>query len=148
MPLNSPYFSVSEFFCHSGESYPAEWVETRLQRLCDVLDPIRAEWGDVLIVVSGYRSPAYNEALRARSSGVASASQHVQGLAADIRPRERIDVAKLHGLVLRMFQAGKLDKMGGLGIYNGWIHIDARERPADGHLAQWTGAGFGSEPVA
>lgn len=44
-----------------------------------LLDPIRERYGAPIIVISGYRSPAVNEAV----GGVAT-SQHLRGEAADI----------------------------------------------------------------
>lgn len=45
-----------------------------------VLDPLREAWGKPIIVTSGYRCPRLNAAV-----GGARASQHMQGMAADIR---------------------------------------------------------------
>lgn len=139
MPLRSKYFTVPEFDCHDGTAYPEGWADDRLQALCETLDVIREAWGGPLFVVSGYRSAAYN----ARVGG-AKASQHVQGRAADVRPTsvtaER--VRELHDMVLRLHAEGKLPRLGGLGIYGRWIHVDVR---AGTRLARWTGAGVGSE---
>lgn len=147
----SRYFSVDEFRCHSGEAYPAAWVDDRLSRLCSVLDAIRDAWEAPLHIVSGYRSPAFNAALAASSaarngvSGVAQNSQHVQGRAADIRPLapsvER--VSQLHAMVRRLYEEGKIPPLGGLGLYPGWIHVDVR---AGDHLATWGGVGAGESP--
>lgn len=150
----SRHFTVEEFRCHDGTPYPAEWVDDRLAALCGCLDVIRDAWGGPLTVVSGYRTPAVNDALVAASaarnggvSGVAKSSQHIQGRAADVRPDaptvER--VALLHDLVKELYAAGHLGRMGGLGIYVGWIHVDVRPRPSNGRLATWVGVGAGSE---
>lgn len=149
MILNSRHFTVQEFACDDGTDYPAEWIDSRLQKLCGALDVIREAWGGPIVVVSGYRTPDYNERLRARSNGVAEHSQHPQGRAADIGPvpRTRENVARLHKLIERLITQGKLDDVGGLGPYPGWVHVDVRDKPADGHIARWVGAGFGSEPT-
>ena len=146
----SRYFTVDEFRCRSGEPYPAAWAGDRLAALCGVLDMLRDAWGGPLVVVCGYRTAAYNAALAEASakrngdvSGVAQNSQHVQGRAADIRPDaptvER--VAELHRLALRLHREGKI-RLGGLGLYPGWIHVDVR---AGEHLATWGGQGDGSD---
>jgi uncharacterized protein YcbK (DUF882 family) len=140
--LSSPFFSIGEFGCHDGTPYPVDWIDSRLQWLCDVLDLLRAEWDGPLVVVSGYRTYTYNLRI-----GGASRSQHVQGRAADVRPLHLRDVPELHALALKLFESGKLPALGGLGRYAHWIHVDVRERPADGHLAQWLGTGIGSEPA-
>jgi uncharacterized protein YcbK (DUF882 family) len=142
----SKYFTVDEFRSHDGAEYPPEWVADRLTSLCGVLDVIREAWGGPLTVVSGYRTAEYNARLASRSSGVAQNSQHIQGRAADIRPTEptRVRVAVLHGVIKRLHTEGKLPRLGGLGFYVGWCHIDVRA--TKGHLAEWVGIGVGSEP--
>lgn len=144
--MKSAYFTIDEFRCHSGESYPEEWANDRLQSLCDVLDAIRSAWGGPLHVVCGYRTHEYNARLAAKSSGVAQNSQHVQGRAADVRPRDPtpMNVKRLHDLVKGMHSRGELPKMGGLGVYPGWIHVDVRAHQPRA-LAEWTGKGVGSE---
>lgn len=152
--MNSRYFTVDEFRGHDGTEYPPEWVDDRLQALCNVLDVIRDAWGGPLHVVSGYRSAAFNAALSVASaarnggvSGVAKNSQHIQGRAADVRPdhptAER--VAQLHALVRRLYDEGKISGLGGLGLYPGWCHIDCRAK-VDGRVATWTGSGMGDAP--
>lgn len=147
--MNSRHFVVQEFACHSGEPYPFDWVGTRLQKLCSQLDIIREAWGGPVNVICGYRTPAYNARLRSASSGVAENSQHVLGTAADIAPspRTREDVLRLFSVIDKLIKDGKLTDIGGIGPYPGWVHVDVRDKPADGHIARWVGAGFGSEPV-
>jgi len=69
-------------------------------------------------IISGYRSPATNEALRGKSSGVAKKSYHMLGQAIDFR---------LDGVNLKQVRdiAREL-KFGGVGYYPGsnFIHID------------------------
>ncbi len=143
--IHSRWFHVAEFDCHDGTPYPEAW-EDRLERLCYVLDAIRSAWGGPLRVVSGYRTPAWNQ----RIDG-AQASQHVEGLAADIAPMVKpammqLSINDLHGRILRLNADSKIPLMGGLGYYAGkWIHVDVRARPANGHLAQWHGQGVGAE---
>jgi uncharacterized protein YcbK (DUF882 family) len=149
----SAHFMLSEFDSHDGIPYPQEWIAERLSKLVGVLERVRTELGAPCTILSGFRSEAHNEELRKQSeqengtSGVAKNSQHVQGRAADIvfkgwRP---VDV---HTTILHLYNTGELPDLGGLGVYPGWVHVDVRSRPDDNHLAQWTGAGFGSEPVA
>lgn len=69
-------------------------------------------------VLSGYRSPATNAMLRARSSGVARNSLHMQGEAADLRMSSRS--------VSQMFEAARACSAGGVGRYSGsgFVHMD------------------------
>lgn len=156
--LRLQHFAVTEFACHSGEPYPLDrvdegdpagrcWAETRLARLMNTLEAIRHGAGDEPIeILSGYRTESYQGRLYAQAQGSgeavapAATSQHPRGEAADIRHRT-LSATSLHDVVLRLFEAGKLPELGGLGLYvrGGFIHVDVRKRiPAD-HLAHWNG---------
>ena len=76
-------------------------------------------------VISGYRSPATNAALRARSGGVAEHSLHIQGRAIDVR-MPGMPTGQLALLAQR--QAS-----GGVGYYrvSDFIHVDT------GRLRSW-----------
>jgi len=69
-------------------------------------------------LVSGYRSPATNNMLRARSSGVARNSLHLQGQAADLQLRSRS--------VGQLARAAASCQAGGVGRYSGsnFVHMD------------------------
>ncbi len=78
-------------------------------------------------VISGYRSPATNRTLHARSSGVASHSLHMEGRAIDLRIEGR-DLSRLRDAALAL-------QGGGVGFYpqSGFVHVDT------GRLRSWTG---------
>ena len=78
-------------------------------------------------LLSGYRSPATNAMLRSRSSGVASNSYHMQGMAADLRLQSRS--------VAQMAEASLACNAGGVGKYNGsnFVHMDC------GPIRNWRG---------
>lgn len=69
-------------------------------------------------IISGYRSPKTNAALRKKSNGVAKKSYHMKGMAIDLRIGG-IDLKKLH-------KAAKSLKGGGVGYYpkSQFLHID------------------------
>jgi len=69
-------------------------------------------------VISGYRSPKTNAALRSRSGGVARKSFHMRGMAVDIA-LPGVDLAKLLKLAKNL-------RGGGVGYYprSGFIHVD------------------------
>ena len=69
-------------------------------------------------VISGYRSPATNQRLRANSGGVASGSLHMKGQAIDIR------VADVRLEALR--DAARALRRGGVGYYptSNFVHVD------------------------
>jgi uncharacterized protein YcbK (DUF882 family) len=69
-------------------------------------------------IISGYRSPASNAAMHARSSGVAEHSQHMLGKASDIRV-DGVELTHLHNAALSL-------KAGGVGFYpvSNFVHVD------------------------
>lgn len=79
-------------------------------RLLDVNEPYT--------LLSGYRSPATNAMLRARSRGVAQNSLHIKGQAADLRLRDRS--------VNQIYQAATACRAGGVGKYSrsDFVHMD------------------------
>jgi uncharacterized protein YcbK (DUF882 family) len=138
----SNHFSLAEFDCHDGTPVPAELVPNA-QRLVDlVLEPIRLRWGAPLLIVSGYRTPAWNTRV-----GGAAASTHVTMDGCDPKPVHLRDVPALHMLILKMQADGDLPGLGGLGEYPNWVHVDT-QKLASGRLRRWRGKGVGSEPVA
>jgi uncharacterized protein YcbK (DUF882 family) len=79
-------------------------------------------------IISGYRSPATNAALHAKSSGVASKSLHLRGMATDIRV-EGMQLAHLRNAALDLGR-------GGVGYYpvSNFVHVDT------GRVRRWGGA--------
>jgi uncharacterized protein YcbK (DUF882 family) len=69
-------------------------------------------------VISGYRSPATNAALRKHSSGVASGSLHTRGQAIDIRLAD-VPLAALRDTARSL-------QRGGVGFYaaSNFVHVD------------------------
>ena len=88
--------------------------------LLDLLARLQAAVGNsrAFEVISGYRAPSSNEMLRARSSGVAQGSLHLQGKAIDIR---------LSGVPLAdLRDAARSLRAGGVGYYprEQFVHVD------------------------
>lgn len=92
-----------------------------LALLVQLRDKLELSGGSKINLISGYRSPATNAALRAKGgehTGVASQSQHMLGKATDIMvPGVTLD--RLHGAALAL--GG-----GGVGYYprDGFVHVD------------------------
>jgi uncharacterized protein YcbK (DUF882 family) len=90
------------------------------RRLLDVLGALRdrLETREAFEVISGYRSPATNAQLVASTSGVASRSLHVAGMAVDIRvPGRSLQAVR---------DAAKALRAGGVGYYpaSSFVHVD------------------------
>lgn len=91
-------------------------------KLIDVLWELHRDLGSKreIRVISGYRSPKTNAALRRKSTGVAKNSNHMRGLAMDVRFPD-VPVRALR-------EAGILKRTGGVGYYPRsripFVHID------------------------
>ncbi len=88
-------------------------------RLIELLDYVEDRYRpERLTLVSGYRSPEFNTALRGDGRRVAQASLHTEGLAADVMPA---------GVPLRrMWNELRRARVGGVGLYarDGFLHLD------------------------
>jgi uncharacterized protein YcbK (DUF882 family) len=87
----------------------------------DILSDLAAAVGHPngeIDIICGYRTPWSNEFLRARSSGVAKNSQHMQAHAIDIRI-PGVDTLTLRNAALALGR-------GGVGYYprSGFVHVD------------------------
>jgi uncharacterized protein YcbK (DUF882 family) len=95
--------------------------------LLDLIFEIRETLGGhgTFEVISAYRSPATNEMLRDKSSGVARNSQHLLGKAIDLR-LTGVELARLRDAAIEM-------QRGGVGYYpdSGFVHIDT------GRVRRW-----------
>jgi len=88
--------------------------------LLDLLHALQVNTGNhrSFEIISGYRSPKTNAALRQKSSGVAKKSLHMLGQAIDVR-LPGTDLKHLH-------KAALASKSGGVGLYTGsnFLHLD------------------------
>jgi uncharacterized protein YcbK (DUF882 family) len=86
----------------------------------DVLGMLRTrlECRDPFLVVCGYRSAATNHQMAMRSSGVASNSYHIHGMAIDLRCEGR-DLSQVRGAAMSL-------RGGGVGYYprSDFVHVD------------------------
>jgi uncharacterized protein YcbK (DUF882 family) len=105
----------------TGEVHPID------PALLDFLHRLHRQAGGrgVFEVISGYRSPLTNAALRSRSEGVAARSLHMDGRAIDVR---------LTGVPLTSLRDAALDlRLGGVGFYpaSDFVHVDT------GRVRRW-----------
>lgn len=99
-------------------------------KLLDLLTQLSARLGAdrPFEVISGYRSPASNAKLHARSSGVATRSLHMDGKAIDVR-LPGVPLTRLRDTALGM-------QLGGVGYYptSNFVHVDV------GRVRRWAGS--------
>lgn len=85
-----------------------------LDLLCDIKNRLGAD--REIQIISGYRSPEYNDYLRSRGRNVAKNSYHMQGVAIDF---------SVQGFSMSsLSQAAKSFLAGGVGQYADFVHID------------------------
>lgn len=99
----------------SGEVFP---IDRALLDQLDRLGALLGTGGKPFHVISGYRSPATNATLAARSHGVATRSLHMSGRAIDVR-MPGVPLATVHRTALSM-------GAGGVGFYprTDFVHLD------------------------
>ena len=106
---------------YSDEVHPID------PRLIDLLADLREATGSAapFRVISGYRSPATNERLRAQGRGVGKRSMHLLGRAIDVRLVD-VDSAVLRDCALALAR-------GGVGYYrrSDFVHVDT------GRVRRW-----------
>jgi len=105
----------------TGEIHP---IDTDL---LDLLHSLRSSLDsqESFHVISGYRSPKTNAALQSKSSGVATKSLHMRGMAIDIRLPGR-KISEVHRSALAL-------EAGGVGYYpaSDFVHVDV------GRVRRW-----------
>lgn len=111
----SKYFKPSEMACnHCGQMKASP-------ELMKVLDDVREHFGKPVTITSGYRCVVHN-----KNVGGATASKHLEGIAADIKVKDVLpsDVHK--------YLTSKYSGKYGIGKYNTFTHIDVRP-----DMARW-----------
>ncbi|WP_373531910.1 D-Ala-D-Ala carboxypeptidase family metallohydrolase [Vampirovibrio sp.] len=114
----TPHFKLSEFL-RKEDPMPAAGVLQNIERLANRLQVIREVFNRPILINSGYRSKAHNQAV-----GGASHSQHLDGLAADI---------VVAGVPAKTVQQFLQNWSGGMGCYQYYTHLDIRPEKA-----RWT----------
>ena len=105
----SKHFNRYEFSCRDGCGF--DTVDINLLRM---LEKIRREFDEPVVITSACRCPDHNKAV-----GGGDRSQHLLGRAADITVRNVApsEVAKF---------ARSINPDGGVGEYMAFVHIDSR----------------------
>jgi uncharacterized protein YcbK (DUF882 family) len=115
-------FHIREFKCNDGTQVPAELYPNVLE-LAKQLQVIRDHIKEPIHLNSAYRSPAYNKAI----GGVAN-SQHLLAKAADCTTKSYTP-KQFAAIVEQLIKEGKV-KIGGIGVYPGFVHLDIRKEKA------------------
>lgn len=113
------HFDRKEFSCKGGNccghSAPVA------KALVIALEVLRGCVGRPLTINSGFRCVTHN-----KSIGGAQRSQHIYGTAADVKTPKGFSDKQFYDIACSLTNGDKL-LFGGVGIYNGRIHVDVRE---------------------
>lgn len=125
---------------------PDDKTHTIDLQLIDLVDAIQDHFQEPVIeIISGYRSPDYNHALKLEGRAVANESLHIQGRAMDIHLDTVTEEA--------VRDYARSLKRGGVGWYpqNDFVHVDVGEIRTWGHpegKRKWVGLNNNTGPLA
>ena len=138
----APHLSWAEVLRRSGwdalDDVPPSPRASMIATAREVWTPLRRAWAGPLTVVSGLRSPRAN-----RAADGARRSQHMDGMALDLRPEDPAFCGDLYDLALLLMGRGEIPR-GWLCLYRyadsalrpgrlRFVHIDRRGfRPTGG----------------
>lgn len=117
-------FNLAEFQCKCGCEMPYN-VEKNIIELADNLQILRDYLNKPINPTNGFRCATHN-----KSVGGVKNSQHILGKAADIKVKDTTP-EEVANAVEHLMEEGKF-KMGGVGRYNTFTHVDIR-----GSKARW-----------
>ena len=123
-PQLTKNFHIKEWNCKEGGGTGVPWdLVDNVTRCATNLQVLRNEIGEAVRIISGWRGPLYNAKV-----GGAKKSQHLKGLAADIRV-SGMKPEEVASIIEDLIEHKKMDE-GGLGIYHGakhgFVHYDCR----------------------
>ena len=117
-------FSLSEFECKCGCEMPA-FVKENVKELAENLQVLRDVVGRIDLT-NAYRCKEHNADV-----GGSTNSQHIKGKAADIKSNT-LSPSEIASITDDLMKSEKF-KLGGIGIYNTFTHVDIR-----GYKARWS----------
>lgn len=100
--------------------YPERWRVTRAVTLAIEFEHVRAMINGPIRVASGYRTPAWNRAIKG-----ARHSQHIEGRALDLEPPEWCTIALLYAVVYQRAKESE-SAINGIARYPTFVHFDIR----------------------
>jgi len=99
---------------------PEQYMKN-IKELACVLQVIRDHIKAPLVITSGYRGPVHN----CSTKGSADMSHHTEGLAADVKARNR-SPKELADLVIMLCEENLIHNLGEIGIYPTHLHLSIK----------------------
>ena len=125
------YFKAHEVLYLGGmngylraNAIPERNLWTNILPAIKAADEIRERIGRPITILSGYRNQRYNQLI-----GGASKSLHMEFKALDLTAK--MSIPELARVAKQVRELGIF--VGGVGIYNGFVHIDCRGKNTDWH---------------
>ena len=132
----SPHFADYELKCKCSrhKDKPLCNVSPRLLMLAE---KVRELLKTPMIVTSCCRCAAHNADPDVKGSPTSKhiCDEKTPARAMDFRPKDTPLIVAYNAIV-KAWRDGRLTELGGIGIYDRWIHINTA-KAADGHLRQW-----------
>ena len=115
------YLGASHYAGRARNEAPPATLTCNLVAIARDADALRHEFGHPLLVLSAYRTQAYNAAV-----GGASRSWHLKAGALDLAPQDPNRIGDL--LEVAIDRANRRAQVGGLGTYSTFVHLDIGPR--------------------
>lgn len=129
-----PHFAEHELRCKCNRHKDAPLCNVS-PRLLMLAEKIRGVLKTPMVVTSCCRCPEHNREVGGSPSSKHIATPEQPARAMDFKPRNMSPLTAYNAIV-KAWHDGRLTELGGIGLYDSWIHIDTA-KAADGHLRTW-----------
>lgn len=115
-------FTLENFNCEDGTSYPEEWIESRLKPLCQNLEILKLSLGSFPIKINvGYVSPEYY-----KKNFLKEDLLYSEGIAVCLSLASH-DLKDIYKTIEELIKIGKM-KEGGLQLFSQGVYYDISDK--------------------
>lgn len=127
------HFGAGELYRHHNDAWPYEidyppptGLAENIRETIVLADEIRDRWGSPVTVLSGWRSPVYNDLLGSADNEHRGAedSQHLYFHALDLQPTDGRYIAFAKHCERIVGEWRDEGRVVGLGLYSTFVHVD------------------------
>lgn len=130
----SPHFADYELCCRCRRHKEGPLCNVS-PRLLMLAEKVREVLKTPMIVTSCCRCAGHNAEVGGSPTSKHIATDKHPARAMDFKPKDTPPLVAYNAIV-KAYQDGRLNELGGIGLYDWGIHIDTA-KAADGHLRQW-----------